>query len=228
MSSPDPIMVEPIPAQSTLEVLWQPDASATVFTRSPEGELSAGHLHVGMPSVADLVHDLYPYLVDHIARARLRAAGVRLTNTTRRTRSAIELFLEGLTAPQAELPEHNGYSALETKLTKWVDDGLTQLNTSPWKLAFHLDERDSDGLSLEVWLQASDDPTLSLPATLLWGEGGDEVFAFMRSSDPRKALIRGLADVEPLLLEGGIVFDEREPAEVELDPDHVRFFLRDA
>jgi hypothetical protein len=330
MSSPDPILVEPIPAESTLEVLWQPDASATVLTRSPEGELSAGQLHAGMPSVADLgqygrtvaarrlsvgdlvrlaespppglelggtaqaifaivelaqgavteglvhpqleydrrswfafwaatldepiekqleliaaalpevsvdawggdrdavVHDLYPYLVDHIARARLREAGVRLTNTTRRTRSAIELFLEGLTAPSPELPEHNGYSALETKLTKWVDDGLTQLNTSPWKLAFHLDERDSDGLSLEVWLQASDDPTLSLPATLLWGEGGDEVFAFMRSSDPRKALIRGLADVEPLLAEAGIVFAESEPAEVELDPDQVRFFLRDA
>ena len=50
----------------------------------------------------------------------------------------------------------------------------------------------------------------------------------MRSSDPRKAVIRGLADVEPLLAEGGIVFDEHEPAEVLLDPDAVRFFLRDA
>src|SRR3954451_4528490 len=330
MSSPDPILVEPIPAAATLEVLWQQDASATVFTRSPQGELSAGHLHVGMPSVADLaqygravsarrlsvgdlvrlaesppagveiggpaqaifavvelaqgavteglvypsleydqrqwfafwaatlddtiekhleliaaalpevsaepwdgdrdalVQDLYPYVVDHIARARLRAAGVRLTNPTRRTRSAIELFLDGLTAPTPELPEHTGYSAIERKLSKWVDDGLTQLNTSPWKLAFHLDEREGDGLALEVWLQASDDPTLTLPASLLYSEGGDEVFAFMRSSDPRRALIRGLADVEPLLADGGIVFDEREPAETLLDPDQVRFFLRDA
>ena len=313
----------------TLEVIWQQDASACVLTRSAEGELSAGHLHVGMPSVADIegvgravsarrasvgelirlaeappaglelggtaratfavlelaqgavteglvhpqleydarrwfafwaatlddtiektlaqiaaalpevcaaafdgdrdaaVHDLYPYAVDLIARARLRAAGVRLTSSSRRTRSAIELFLEGLTAPTAELPEHSGYSVLERKLTKWVDDGLTQLNTSPWKIVLHLDERDDDGLALEVWLQAADDATLSLPASLLWN-GGDEVFAFMRASDPRRALIRGLAEIEPVLADGGIAFDALEPAEALLDPDRVRFFLRDA
>jgi len=329
MSAPSPTAIEPIPALPTLEVIWQQDASACVLTRSAEGELSAGHLHVGMPSVADIegvgravsarrasvgelirlaeappaglelggtaratfavlelaqgavteglvhpqleydarrwfafwaatlddtiektlaqiaaalpevcaaafdgdrdaaVHDLYPYAVDLIARARLRAAGVRLTSSSRRTRSAIELFLEGLTAPTAELPEHSGYSVLERKLTKWVDDGLTQLNTSPWKIVLHLDERDDDGLALEVWLQAADDATLSLPASLLWN-GGDEVFAFMRASDPRRALIRGLAEIEPVLADGGIAFDALEPAEALLDPDRVRFFLRDA
>ncbi len=329
MSTPDPILVEPIPALPTLEVVWQQDASACVLTRSAEGELSAGHLHVGMPSVADItgvgrgvsarrlsvgdlirlaeappaglelggtaratfavlelaqgavteglvhpqleydarrwfafwaatldgpieqaleqiaavlpevcaaafdgdaeaaVRDLYPYAVDHIARARLRAASVRLVSPSRRLRSAIDLFLEGLTAPTAELPEHSGYSALERKLTKWVDDGLTELNTSPWQVVLHLDERADNGLALEVWLQASDDATLSLPASLLWS-GGDDVFAFMRASDPRRALIRGLAGVEPVLAEGYIVFDDLEPAEVALDPDQVRFFLRDA
>ena len=295
MSAPSLTATEPILGLPTLEVIWQQDASACVLTRSAEGELSAGHLHVGMPSVADIegvgravsarrasvgelirlaeappaglelggtaratfavlelaqgavteglvhpqleydarrwfafwaatlddpiekalaqiaaalpevcaaafdgdrdaaVHDLYPYAVDHIARARLRAAGVRLTSPSRRLRSAIELFLEGLTAPTPELPENSGYSVLERKLTKWVDDGLTQLNTSPWKVVLHLDERDDDGLALEVWLQAEDDATLSLPASLLWN-GGDEVFAFMRASDPRRALIRGLAE----------------------------------
>ncbi len=329
MSFPSPTEPGAIPALPTLEVIWQPDASACVLTRSPEGELSAGHLHVGMPSVADIegvgravsarrasvgelirlaesppaglelggtaratfavlelaqgavteglvhpqleydvrrwfafwaatldtpieqaleqiaaalpevcaaafggdaeaaVHDLYPYAVDYIARARLRAANVRLTSPTRRTRTAIDLFLEGLTAPTPELPENSGYSVLERKLTKWVDDGLTQLNTSPWKVVLHLDEREENGLALEVWLQAEDDATLSLPASLLWN-GGDEVFAFMRASDPRRALIRGLADIEPVLAEGGIAFDALEPAEVDLDPDRVKFFLREA
>src|SRR5205823_537311 len=88
-------------------------------------------------------------------------------------------------------------------------------------------EQDEKGLSLQVWLQAEDDPTLSLPASLLWN-GGEEVFAFMRASDPRRALIRGLADIEPALAEGYIVFDDLEPAEVGLEPDQVRFFLRDA
>ncbi|HVA30736.1 MAG TPA: SNF2-related protein, partial [Gaiellaceae bacterium] len=320
----------PVPALPTLEVLWQPDASAFVIQRSPEGELSAGRLHVGMPSVADLAHlgravasrkvsvgelvrlaeappagvelggtaralfavvelaqgavteglvhpqleydqrqwfafwaatlddtiekqlaliaaalppvcavafdgdrdavvqDLYPYLVDHIARARLRAAGVRLVQPLRRTRSAIELFLEGLTAPAPELPEHSGYSALERRLTQWVDDGLSTLSAAPWRLALHLDEREAtEGLTLELWLQAADDETLSLPASALWS-GGEEVFAFFRSSDPRRALVRTLADIEPLLAEGGIAFAETEPSETQLDPDAVRFFLREA
>jgi hypothetical protein len=73
---------------------------------------------------------------------------------------------------------------------------------------------------LEVWLQAEDDPTLSLPASLLWS-GGEEVFAFMRASNPRRALIQGLAGIEPVLAEGGVVFDAVEPAVVELDPDQV-------
>ena len=30
----------------------------------------------------------------------------------------------------------------------------------------------------------------------------------MRASDPRRALIRGLAEIEPVLAEGGIAFDE--------------------
>ncbi len=313
MSAPELTVSDPIPALPTLEVLWQPDASAYVLTRGPEGELSAGQLHMGMPSVADLAHlgravaarkvsvgelirlaesplagvelggtaratfavvelaqgavteglvhpqleydarrwfafwaatlddtvdkaltqiaaalpavcadafdgdhedvvrDLYPYLVDHIARTRLRAAGVRLTKPTYRTRSAIELFLDGLTAPSPELPEHSGYSALERRLTQWVDDGLSQLSAAPWRLALHLDERDpAAGLTLELW------------------SGGEDVFAFFRASDPRRALVRTLADIEPLLAEGGIAFPEVEPTEVALDPDAVRFFLREA
>jgi SNF2 family DNA or RNA helicase len=92
----------------------------------------------------------------------------------------------------------------------------------------HLDEREDDGLALQVWLQAEDDATLSLPASVLWSEGGDEVFAFLRASDARRALIRGLAEIEPVLAEGGIAFDELEPAEALLEPDRVKFFLREA
>src|SRR6476659_7517213 len=41
---------------ATLEVLWQQDVSATVFTREPDGSLSAGALHVGIPAVSDLAN----------------------------------------------------------------------------------------------------------------------------------------------------------------------------
>ena len=46
-----------------------------------------------------VVHDLYPVLVDQIARDRLRAEGVRLTAPRGARRpAAVESFLEGLTA----------------------------------------------------------------------------------------------------------------------------------
>ncbi|MGI9111532.1 MAG: SNF2 helicase-associated domain-containing protein, partial [Gaiellaceae bacterium] len=176
------------------------------------------------------VDDLYPVLVDQIARDRLRARGVRLANPARRRASAPELFLAGLTAAEPVLPRHSGYGALERRLSRWVDDGLGTLSAAAWRLAFHLDERlaenGSSTLFLELWLQAEDDPTLALPAGLLWsGDGG--VFSFLRASDPRRDLIRRLAELEPLLAEVGIAFETAEPVELELDPDVAASFLRE-
>jgi hypothetical protein len=79
---------------------------------------------------------------------------------------------------------------------------------------------------LELWLQASDDPSLTLPVSLLWS-GDEEVFAFLRASDPRKALIRQLTEIEPLLAEAGIEFDAAEPFATELDEPAVRRLLRE-
>jgi len=176
------------------------------------------------------VHDLYPVLVDQIARDRLRSTGVRLADPMRRGRpGALEQFLAALTAPEPVLPRHSGYPALERRLSRWVDDGLGRLSAAPWQLALHLDERvvdDSPTLFLELWLQAGDDPTLGLPAALVWNSDVG-IFSFLRASNPRRDLIRRLVEIEPLLAEAGIELDAREPAEVELDPDAVGSFLRE-
>src|SRR5258706_13269511 len=120
MSSPDPILVEPIPAESTLEVLWQPDASATIFTRSPEGELSAGHLHVGMPSVADLAQ--YGRTVaarrlsvgDLVRLAESPPAGLELGGTAQAIFAIVELaqgaVTEGLVHPQLEYDQRTWFA----------------------------------------------------------------------------------------------------------------------
>jgi len=173
------------------------------------------------------VRDLYPVLVDQIARDRLQAGRVRLGAALRNGRpTALELFLDGLSAPEPELPRHAGYAALNRRLSRWLDDGLGRRSSAPWKLGLHLDERGT-ALVLELWLHAEDDPTLGLPASLLQEEG-DEVFSFLRASDPRRDLARQLTEIEPLLAEHGIRFDDAEPAEAELDPDEVRLFLREA
>jgi hypothetical protein len=317
----------------TLEVIWQQDASAYVFTRSREGRLSAKELRVGRPVVAELalvgrdvaarrvevvelirlaaapppgvelgdsaraafaivelahrsvaeglVHpslvyehgswsafwgatldelvqgtlteiaeampsvcagafegdaqatvlDLYPVVVDQIARDRLREARVRLTSPPPYgRRSALDLFLDGLAAPEAELPRHAGYAALERQLTAWVGGGLAQRSAAPWKLELRLDERDvgngPPALVLELWLQAEDDPTLALSAARLW-DGGAGIFAFVRASDPQRDLARQLAGLEPVLAGAGIEFDASEPAAAVLGADEVRSFLRE-
>ena len=172
------------------------------------------------------VHDLYPVLVDQIARDRLRADGVRLTPGRAGRRTAVELFLEGLTATDAGLPRHSGLATLERRLAEWVDGGLAHRARTTWTLGLHLDERDGGSLVLELWLQAGDDPTVGLPASLLWDEEGD-VFAFLRAGEPRRDLIRQLAGLEPLLAELGIEFHTSEPAEAALDDEQARRFLRE-
>jgi SNF2-related domain/SNF2 Helicase protein/Helicase conserved C-terminal domain len=341
VSAPEPTTPETTPAQPALELLWQDDATAYALVRTSDGNLSSGHLHIGMPAVADLthlgrgttarrvslrelielsvetalpagvvlggsaqatlavievagrsvaeglvhpqlqhgggswlafwgatldesvqdelsqiaaalpavcadafdgdraaaVHDLYACAVDQIARDRLRETGVRLGGRANGMRaSALALFLDGLTAREPELPSHSGYAALERRIAAWVDEGLERRSSAPWLLGLRLDERPTNGtdgdeteqtLTLELWLQAADDPTLTLPASLLW-EGGDAVFSFLRASDPRRALTRQITVIEPVLAEGGITFDLLEPTEVHLQPDAVRFFLREA
>jgi hypothetical protein len=173
------------------------------------------------------VRDLYPVLVDQIARDRLRAGRIRLGAALRNGRpTALELFLDGLSAPEPELPSHTGYAALNRRLSRWLDDGLGRRSSAPWQLSLHLDERGT-ALVLELWLHAEDDPTFGLPASLLQGDG-DEVFSFLRASDPRRDLARQLTEIEPLLAEHGIRFDDAEPAEAELAPDEVQSFLREA
>ena len=154
------------------------------------------------------VNDLYPVLVDQLARDCLRADGVRLAPSKAGRANAIDHLLEGLTAADSALPRHSGLAALEKRLSDWVDGGLETLARTEWRLGLHLDERPSlkpdeePRLALELWLQAGDDPTLGLPASLLWDRDGD-VFAFLRSGDPRRDLIRHLAELEPVLAASG-------------------------
>ena len=60
-----------------------------------------------------MVHDLYPVVVDQIARDRLRADRVSLVGRLPRRPLALELFIEGLAGPESLLPPHSGYAALE-------------------------------------------------------------------------------------------------------------------
>ena len=219
---------------------WAAFWGATVDT-SVEAELAA--IAAALPPVsaepfdgdADaVVDDLYPHLVDRIARGRLVAAGVRLGSAAAPGRtSAVDHFLAGLAAPEPDLPAGPQYAALERQLTRWVDDGFARLPEASWRLGLRLDEDGTgrDGgveaqLRLELTLQSADDPSLILPASLLVRGGGD-AFGFLRNGDPEADLRRQLAGLAPLLAEHGLELDPDGPRETELDAEGVTHFLRE-
>ncbi|MGZ4334953.1 MAG: SNF2 helicase-associated domain-containing protein, partial [Gaiellaceae bacterium] len=172
-----------------------------------------------------VVHDLYPRLVDRIARDRLVAADVSLGSSRPFGRNrAVEAFLHGLTSTEPDLAHGPSYGALERKITRWVDDGLARLIRAPWGVGLHLDER-RDGLVLELWLHASDDATVALPASLLW-EAGRDAFQFLRDTDPYEDLARAFGELRPVLAEHGLAFDGERPREVALDAEDAAYFLR--
>jgi non-specific serine/threonine protein kinase len=179
------------------------------------------------------VHDLYACAVDELARRALRETGVTLTSGLSRTTGPAERFLAGLAAPTPELPPDSGYAALERRVAAWVDGGLARRSRAPWNLGLRLDELDAVAAAdaptvvLELWLEAADDPTLALPAELL-ETGADEVFGFLRDSDPRRALDRRLETLAPILEDAGIALVGDPPTRAALDADQVRAFLRDA
>jgi non-specific serine/threonine protein kinase len=177
--------------------------------------------------VEAFVHDLYGCAVDELARRALRAAGLELARGSRgRSAGAVEHVLGGLAAGTPELPAHAGYPALERRLGAWVDAGLARRSRAPWNVGLRLEEAEDAGagVKLGLWLEAADDPSVGLPAALL-ATGADDAFAFLRESDPRRALELRLGTIAPVLAEAGIALEGEPPSEVVLDGEQVRAFL---
>ncbi len=172
------------------------------------------------------VYDLYGCAVDELARRAVRDAGLAPPRSTREP-GAAERLLEGLLSDRPELRPHTGHAALERRLSAWVDAGLTRRSRAPWNVGLRLSERagvDEGSVVVELWLEAADDATLALPASLL--DDGEEVFAFLRDADPRGAIRRRLASIGPILEQAGLPpLDDTAPAVV-LDPEQVGVLLR--
>jgi non-specific serine/threonine protein kinase len=137
----------------------------------------------------------------------------------------------GLLGGEAALPAHGGYAALERRLSSWVDGGLAHRSRAPWNVGLRPSQQesgaDSGAVVAALWLEAADDPTLALPASLL-RSGEDGVFTFLRDGDPRGAIERRLAAVGPVLAAAGLPLLDGDDPEAVLDDDQVRALLRDA
>ena len=189
------------------------DATPAICTEPFDGDADA------------FVYDLYGCALDELARRALGAVSARAPGWRD---AAPERFLATLHADEPTLPANAGYTALERRLSAWVDGGLDRRSRAPWNVGLRLDELDDAGgpsrVVVELWLQAADDPTLALPASLLH-EGGEEVFAFLREGDPHAAIRRRLETIHPILADVGIPLLDEELPSVELDNDQVRALL---
>ena len=172
------------------------------------------------------VHDLYACAVDELARRAIRGAGVRPSAGVREP-GAAERLLSGLLSDEPTLPAHGGYAALERRLSAWVDGGLAHRSRAPWNVGLRLSEGEGGSVAVALWLEAADDPTLALPASLLH-DGGEGVFAFLREGDPRGAVTRRLAAIDPVFERAGLPRLAADEPEAVLDDDQVRSLLREA
>ena len=153
-------------------------------------------------------------------RARpARSAGIRLGNRLMRNRpSAPELFLDGLTSTEPELPPHAGLGALERRLTDWVDRGLERRSSAPWLLSLRLDER-SDTEPRDAMTPTSPLPSCSSsgcrrPTIRRWPSprrcsttAATPSSAFSARPIRGIAVHRQLGLIEPVLADGGLAFD---------------------
>jgi non-specific serine/threonine protein kinase len=176
--------------------------------------------------VGAFVHDLYACAVDELARRAIRTAAVRPPGNGLRESGAADRLLTGLLSDEPTLPSHAGYAALERRLSAWVDGGLAHRSRAPWNVGLRLSEREGDVVAA-LWLEAADDPTLALPASLL-RDGHEDVFAFLREGDPRGAVERRVATIGPILAQAGLPSLGTELPEAPLDDDQVRALLREA
>jgi hypothetical protein len=189
---------------------------------SVQGELDA--IAVAAPAASGDLAELYPHLVDELARRRLVEASVRLSRPGTPGRSpALDAVLAALASPDPDLPAGPSYQSLERRISRWVDAGLETARESRWLLGLHLDERTpGSDLVLELWLHAEDDPSLGLPVSLL-ERGADEGFAFIRAGDPHGDLAVQVEELTPLVESFGLELEDGAT----LDTEQTQTFLRE-
>ena len=214
-------------ADGRWHALWGATIDETVRRELDElADAAPAALTASFDGDADVfVDDLYGCALDELARRALR--GVRIG--AERREGAPERLVAALVSDDPKLPTHAGYPALERRVTAWVDGGLGRRSRAPWNVGLRLDEHpdehgDGSRVVVGLLLQAADDPTLMLPASLL-RHGGDEVFAFLRDGDPRRSIERRLETIGPILSEAGLPALDAEAPEAQLDHDGVRRLL---
>ena len=179
------------------------------------------------PFAREAVVEALQELVDTAARRRLVQAGVTLVPPRRGRRAATEAWLVSLTADDPWLPASlraEDVVALAAEVATWVRSGLPTAGPTRLCLRFHEPDDHAHPWLVELLLQATDDPSLIVPATVAWTGGR---LPGLEDGEPVEQLLTGLGravrvapELEPLL-------DEARPTALELDSAGVVGLLAD-
>jgi SNF2-related domain/SNF2 Helicase protein/Helicase conserved C-terminal domain len=132
---------------------------------------------------------------------------------------------------EVSVPAREAAMAAQLTFALWAWQDAAQQPPGPVRTCFRLTEppRDSDGGSwlVELALQATDDPSLILPATDIWSGGTADGWAAAGISFPEDDLLAGLGRASRLFGELDGELQGAAPASVELDTAGALRFLKE-
>nr|WP_221475615.1 SNF2-related protein [Sphaerisporangium rubeum] len=174
---------------------------------------------------ADVLHEALSGFTDAVTRARMPER-LLLGNRPGRTSPLPDRWLFALTAPDAavEDPGPAEAAALQGTLATWLD-AATRME-GPIRVCFRLIEPagDDDRWELEFALQSVDDPSLYVPASLLWD--GTPIRGL--PGRPDETLLAGLGRAVRLCPELHTALDDARPSGMVVDSAWAFGFLRRA
>ncbi|HVL98197.1 MAG TPA: DEAD/DEAH box helicase [Egibacteraceae bacterium] len=191
------------------------------------------------PEPADagaLTREVLTALVDATARDALRRdGGIRLPRSRRTASSpAAESWLTALTLEDARVEaDATDLALLAKQLDAWRRSSL--VDTGPLRTCFRLHspppkgdaEHDDAGWRLEFCLQATDDPSLVVPAAEVWQARDTLRFLERRFEQPQERLLADLGRASRLYPELERALHVARPDTLDLDGDEVLWFLAD-
>jgi SNF2 family DNA or RNA helicase len=186
----------------------------------------------GEPS-ASILTEALGQLTDAAVRTRLAAEPGFALLAPASTGPLTDRWATALTGEDAEVSVQAGESALAAQLTfaLWAWQDAAQEPPGPVRTCFRLTEppagQEAGNWQVEFALQATDDPSLLLPAAEIWSGGTADGWAAAGISFPDDDLLAGLGRASRLFPELDQALQGAAPAATELDTKGALRFLKE-
>ncbi len=181
----------------------------------------------------DVLAQVLTDIVDSVARASIGPRPFSRTATRSKRAAPLDAMLEGLAAASPIiLPDSDAVRTVARTVTAWHRRATT--GDSGFRTCFRVvppaddaDDPEGQAWALEILLQATDDPSLLVPAADVW-KSGRRLSAFgRRLDDPQEGLLAGLGRATRLYPPLDRMLHQAHPARLDLDAAGAYGFLHE-